>query len=56
MLVLNTRHLSKPEVATWLDEMASVFSGALQLTDLDDFINPSQVGIAHISIAASFAV
>lgn len=24
--------------------MASLFSGALQLTDLDDFIAPSQVG------------
>lgn len=24
--------------------MASPFSGALQLTDLDDFIGPSQVG------------
>lgn len=26
--------------------MASPFSGALQLTDLDDFIGPSQVGLA----------
>lgn len=25
--------------------MASPFSGALQLTDLDDFIGPSQVGL-----------
>lgn len=27
--------------------MASVFSGVLQLTDLDDFITPSQVSVKN---------
>lgn len=35
--------------------MASPFSGALQLTDLDDFIGPSQVGQPAWAAAVSGA-
>ena len=49
-MYLCRRQLFFPVALTFSTDMASVFSGALALTDLDDFIAPSQECIKPVKM------